>query len=117
MLAALAEFERELILERTRAGIQRARNLRKKFGRPRTIPDDIRALVVERARSGWKPRDISRDLKIKESTVRTLVRRAMGLAQSPPCESAGSGSTVDTSGAKVPTLNGRGHTPAKGQAS
>ncbi len=54
MLAALAEFERELILERTRAGIQRARNLRKKFGRPRTIPDDIRALVVERARSGWK---------------------------------------------------------------
>ena len=104
MLAALAEFERELILERTRAGIQRARNLRKKFGRPRTIPEDVRALVVERARSGWKARDISRDLKIKESTVRTLIRRESGPVQSPPSESAGSGSTVDTFGVKVPTL-------------
>ncbi len=108
MLAAIAEFERELIMERTLAGIQRARNLRKRFGRPRTIPDDLRALVVERARSGWKPRDISRDLKIKESTVRTLIRRGNGCIQSPPRESAGSGSTVDSSRLNLPNLNDGG---------
>jgi DNA invertase Pin-like site-specific DNA recombinase len=39
MLGALAEFERELILERTQAGIARARALGKKFGAPRTIPE------------------------------------------------------------------------------
>ena len=105
MLAALSEFERELILERTRAGIQRARNLRKKFGRPRTIPEDVRALVLERSKAGWKAKEISRDLKIKESTVRTLVRREIDRVQSPPRESAGSGSTVGTSGVKLPSLN------------
>lgn len=105
MLAALAEFERELILERTRAGIQRARNLRKKFGRPRTIPEDLRVLVVERAESGWKPKEISKDLKIKQSTVRTPIRRARVPVQSPPCGSANPCSTVDPSSVKVSTLN------------
>ena len=38
MLAALAEFERELILERTQAGIARARALGKKFGRSTEDP-------------------------------------------------------------------------------
>ncbi|MHB8430201.1 MAG: recombinase family protein [Acidimicrobiales bacterium] len=109
MLAALAEFERELILERTQAGIQRARNLNKKFGRPRTIPDDVRATVVDRARSGQRVKEIARDLKIKESTVRTLIRRGIGSVQSPPRESAGLGSTVDASGFKVSSLNGGPH--------
>ena len=108
MLAALAQFERELILERTQAGIQRARNLRKKFGRPRTIPEEVRKVVLERSRSGWKAKHIARDLKINESTVRTLVRRAAGPVQSPPRESAGSGTTVDSSGVKVSTLK-KGH--------
>lgn len=40
MAAALAEFERELILERTRAGIARARALGKKFGAPRKSGPD-----------------------------------------------------------------------------
>ena len=50
-LAALAEFERELILERTQAGIARARALGKKFGAPRRIPESVaREVRVRRER-------------------------------------------------------------------
>ena len=50
MLAALAEFERELILERTRTGIARA--LGKKFGAPRKISEFIALEVIERRTRG-----------------------------------------------------------------
>lgn len=89
MLAALAEFERELILERTRAGIQRARNLRKKFGRPRTVTDAQRVSILELHRGGAPARGIARTLKMKESTVRTIIRRESASVQSPPRISAG----------------------------
>lgn len=95
MLAALAEFERELILERTRAGIQRARSLRKKFGRPRTVSDGQRVSIAELARGGSKPREIARSLKLKESTVRTILRRESGSVQSPPSFSAPLPPSVD----------------------
>ena len=107
MLAALAEFERELILERTKAGIARARSQRKKFGRPRTVPDSARVSILKLAGDGKKVPEISRMLKLNESTVRTIIRREGGSAQSPPSFSAPSGSTVDTSGLKVSTLNAR----------
>lgn len=43
MIAALAEIEREMIQERTRAGIHRARLAGKTLGRPRKIIDGARA--------------------------------------------------------------------------
>jgi DNA invertase Pin-like site-specific DNA recombinase len=52
MLAALAEFERELILERTQAGIARARAAGKRFGRPPKITDDRRAECFRRLSNG-----------------------------------------------------------------
>lgn len=42
MLAAVAEFERELIRERTRAGMAHARRNGKRLGRPRVAPVDAR---------------------------------------------------------------------------
>ena len=49
MLAAVAEFERELIRERTRLGIARARRNGQTLGRPRKdiSPDRVRALRTE----------------------------------------------------------------------
>lgn len=75
MLAALAEFERELILERTRAGISRARALGKKFGAPRRISESIaREVRVRRAR-GESLRMISQRMNIKLGGVRSVLRR------------------------------------------
>ncbi len=75
MLAALAEFERELILERTRAGIARARALGKKFGAPRSISESAAREVRERRAQGESLRTISQRMNIKLGGVRSVLRR------------------------------------------
>lgn len=47
IFAALAEFERNLIRERTQAGLQAARARGRKGGRPKALDSDKRALVVK----------------------------------------------------------------------
>jgi DNA invertase Pin-like site-specific DNA recombinase len=46
VFAALAEFERNLIRERTNAGLQAARARGRKGGRPKALDDDKEALAV-----------------------------------------------------------------------
>ena len=84
MLAALAEFERELILERTRAGIERARALGKRFGAPRTIPEATAAEIMARRASGESLRQISVRMGVKLGTVRSVLDRE----RTPPPESS-----------------------------
>ncbi len=71
MLAALAEFERELILDRTRAGVARARALGKKFGAPRRIPESVAREVRARRAAGESLRLISLRMNLKLGTVRS----------------------------------------------
>jgi DNA invertase Pin-like site-specific DNA recombinase len=47
IFGALAEFERNLIRERTQAGLQAARARGRKGGRPKTLDADKRALAVQ----------------------------------------------------------------------
>ena len=75
MLAALAEFERELILERTRAGIARARALGKKFGAPRRIPESTAREIVARRVRGESLRGISQQMNVKLGAVRSVLKR------------------------------------------
>jgi len=82
MLAAVAEFERELILERTQAGIARARAAGKRFGRPPKITADQRAECIRRLSIGESSRVVSQALKIPASTVRWIWRSAR--AETPP---------------------------------
>ncbi|HEV2167034.1 MAG TPA: recombinase family protein [Thermoplasmata archaeon] len=76
MLAALAEFERELILERTRVGIARARALGKRFGAPRRIPEPVAREVRARRDQGESLRMISQRMNIKLGGVRSVLRRS-----------------------------------------
>ena len=80
MLAALAEFERELILERTRAGITRARALGKKFGAPRRIPESVAREVRSRRERGESLRLISQRMNLKLGGVRSVLRRDLAAA-------------------------------------
>ena len=75
MLAALAEFERELILERTQAGVARARALGKKFGAPRRIPESVAREVRSRRDRGESLRMISQRMNLKLGGVRSVLRR------------------------------------------
>jgi DNA invertase Pin-like site-specific DNA recombinase len=55
MLAAVAEFERELIVERTRLGIAKARRRGKQLGRRRNrdAPDPARVAAMRAAGASW----------------------------------------------------------------
>jgi len=46
MLAAIAEFERDLIRERVMAGVRRARTLGKHLGRPRVHQVDVGGVTI-----------------------------------------------------------------------
>jgi DNA invertase Pin-like site-specific DNA recombinase len=87
MLAALAEFERELILERTRAGIARARALGKKFGAPRKIPESVAREVRARRESGESLRMISQRMCLKLGGVRSVLRRGRKVERGPSAPS------------------------------
>lgn len=68
MLSIFAEFEREIIRERVKAGIANARALGKPHGRPRTAAgksDEIRKLKAE----GLNHSQIARKLKISRGSV------------------------------------------------
>lgn len=72
MLGVFAEFERAIIQERVRAGLDKARADGKRLGRPslnRRTADAIRA----RAAKGEGKRAIGRSLGVPESTVRKVL--------------------------------------------
>lgn len=62
VLSAVAEFERDLLLERTAAGLARARETGKVLGRPKALSEKQEALALSRLASGavggrHRPRD------------------------------------------------------------
>lgn len=81
MMAALAEFERSLISERTRAGMQAARDNGKRLGRPRSLTSDqidqaIIAIEVEgelivdvAARFGVSRRSLKRLIRLRHTEL------------------------------------------------
>ena len=74
LLAVFAEFERELLRERVRAGLAHARQNGKRLGRPLTAAlhsDQIRKL----RRAGLSKSEISRRLNIGRTSVRRILDR------------------------------------------
>ncbi len=84
MLAALAEFERELILERTQAGIARARAAGKRFGRPPKYSEAVREEILRRLSNGESSRSVSAALKVPAGTIRWIWRAARAETPPPP---------------------------------
>lgn len=73
ILAAVAQFERELITERVRSGIAAAKARGVTLGRPAT-PDRRKRQVGDLMREGLSGKDISVRLRIPYSTVTELIR-------------------------------------------
>ena len=78
LFASLAEFERDLIRERTRAGLEAARARGRKGGRPRGLSEAARkkAVVAEALyRAGELPvKEIARTLDISKATLYKYLR-------------------------------------------
>jgi len=80
ILAALAEFERELIRERVIDGLEKAKRSGKKLGRPRKKVDLQK--VRELREQGMSIRQIGNELGVSHSTVLRILRG--GTKTSPP---------------------------------
>jgi len=77
MIGAFAEFERSLIADRTKAGIQNARKRGVVFGRPRSIA--IEAQVRELHGEGKSLRVIAMAVKRSPAGVLKILRRTSGV--------------------------------------
>jgi DNA invertase Pin-like site-specific DNA recombinase len=73
-LGAVAELERDLIRERTRAGIESARRRGSIFGRPRVLSADAHERLERLHRSGQSVRWIAGVLGVSKSTVAREIR-------------------------------------------
>ncbi|MDT4781522.1 Tn3 family transposase ISYps3 [compost metagenome] len=69
VINAVAEFERDLLIERTHAGIRRARSEGKTFGRPSALTLEQRTTVVDRLNAGASVAQIARDMKTSRQTI------------------------------------------------
>jgi DNA invertase Pin-like site-specific DNA recombinase len=69
LMASLAQMERELIGERTKAGIEAARKLGRVGGRRRLMTDGKIKSATKLLKSGMLPRDVAKDLGISLATL------------------------------------------------
>ena len=85
ILAAVAQFERELIVERVKVGIATARQRGVRLGRPRKNArylDQVRVLITE----GRNAAEIGRSLKIPYSSATEMVRKVNAGQTAAPSE-------------------------------
>ena len=74
LLAVFAEFEREVLRERVRAGLAHARQNGKRLGRPLTAALHA-AQVRKLRRTGLSKSEIARQLRIGRTSVRRILDR------------------------------------------
>lgn len=77
VIAAVAEFEKDLLLERTQSGIKRAKVAGKRFGRPPILNGEKREAVLLRLNAGATVAEIAREFKTTRQTI-LRVREASG---------------------------------------
>jgi putative DNA-invertase from lambdoid prophage Rac len=69
VINAVAEFERDLLIERTNAGISRAKAEGKKFGRPTALDAGQQSAVLQQLAAGVPVAQIARDFGTTRQTI------------------------------------------------
>jgi DNA invertase Pin-like site-specific DNA recombinase len=84
MIAALSEFERTLISERTRAGMAAARLNGRRLGRPRGLNDQqLGEAIIAINRDGESISEVASRYKVTPRSLRRMIRLATGPPDSP----------------------------------
>ena len=69
VINAVAEFERDLLVERTQAGLSRAKAEGKRLGRPASLTADQRGSVAQRLGEGAGVSALAREFKTSRQTI------------------------------------------------
>ncbi len=75
VLNAVAEFERDLLIERTQAGLQRAKLEGKQLGRPSALTVSQQDAVQEKLKAGLAIAQIAREFNTTRQTIMRLRKR------------------------------------------
>ncbi|MGZ5012797.1 MAG: recombinase family protein [Methylobacter sp.] len=77
VIVAVAEFERDLLIERTQPGIHRAKAAGKQFGRQPALNRTERAAVIERLAAGMNVTEVAREFKTTRQTIMRIREAAL----------------------------------------
>lgn len=72
MLAAVADFERDLIIERTQAGLARAKAEGKRLGRPTKTTEKERQAIIAALHAGRTVSELAREYGISRALVHNI---------------------------------------------
>lgn len=72
VLAAVAQFERDLLIERTHAGLARAKAEGKKLGRPEALTEQQKEEIRAKLAAGATTRGLAKEYGVTHPTVRKL---------------------------------------------
>jgi putative DNA-invertase from lambdoid prophage Rac len=79
MLAAVAEMERDLLVERTQLGMARAKAEGKTLGRPSSTTDEQRAAMAKQHQAGESISALARTFGISRASVMRVVKPATSI--------------------------------------
>lgn len=69
VIAAVAEFERDLLIERTQSGLARAKSQGKRLGRPQSLSDAAAKVVIARLAQGESVAALARDYGTSRQSI------------------------------------------------
>jgi putative DNA-invertase from lambdoid prophage Rac len=75
VIAAVAEFERDLLVERTQSGLIRAKAAGKRLGRPSLLSRDQQAQIHEARSEGVSLGALARQFKVSRSAIQRVEKR------------------------------------------
>jgi putative DNA-invertase from lambdoid prophage Rac len=72
VIAAVAEFGRDLLVERTQAGLSRAKAQGKKLGRPSSLTIEQQEIVKRRRADGASLGDLAKQFAVSRSAIQRI---------------------------------------------
>lgn len=72
VIAAVAEFERDLLIERTQAGLKRAKAQGKKLGRPRSLTSEQQEKIRSRRKEGVSLGVLAKEFGVSRSAIQRV---------------------------------------------
>lgn len=76
VIAAVAEFERDLLIERTQSGLKRAKDAGKRLGRPQALTSDMQEAIRSKRASGVSLGLLAKEYGVSRSAIQRVEKRA-----------------------------------------